>query len=257
MYWPGAAGETGCGPRGLAWVVSPLPLRMKIRRPSLLNRAAVGYQPVGMNPRTRAGARTGDVDHGDRVVVRVGHQQRAAVRREPQGVGRAARRRGRIEGDRDLLRRRPRGQVDHPDRVGVGAGHEEPAAVLRQDHGVGVLPHRDLALAGASVAASKRRTLAPPQRETSSVLPSGVGRAVYPSAGSATFRTTSPVRRSTSERSFPRACTAKRREPSGAMASPPTKLDSAGFSSWTDLAALSSFSVSWNSSTVLAPPPET
>src|SRR5436305_12285650 len=54
MYCPGAVGDPGWGPRGLAWEVSPLPLRMKIRRPSLLKRAAVGYQPVGMNPRTAA-----------------------------------------------------------------------------------------------------------------------------------------------------------------------------------------------------------
>jgi hypothetical protein len=36
----------------LAIEVRPLPLRMKIRLPSPLKRAAVGYQPVGMKPRT-------------------------------------------------------------------------------------------------------------------------------------------------------------------------------------------------------------
>src|SRR3954449_4842874 len=52
MYWPGAVGDPGWGPRGLGCEVRPLPLRMKIRRPSLLKRAAVGYQPVVRNPRT-------------------------------------------------------------------------------------------------------------------------------------------------------------------------------------------------------------
>src|SRR3954469_12074781 len=54
MYWPGAVGDPGWGPRGLGCEGSPLPLRMKIRRPSLLKRAAVGYQPVGKTPRTAA-----------------------------------------------------------------------------------------------------------------------------------------------------------------------------------------------------------
>src|SRR5215203_3346250 len=52
MYCPVAPGTPGCAPRGLAAEVSPLPLRMKIRLPSRLHWAAVGYQPVGMRPRT-------------------------------------------------------------------------------------------------------------------------------------------------------------------------------------------------------------
>src|SRR4029434_10892941 len=51
-YCPAALGIPGWLPRGVAGGVNPLPLRIKIRRPSRLNCAAVGYQPVGMKPRT-------------------------------------------------------------------------------------------------------------------------------------------------------------------------------------------------------------
>src|SRR3954451_21944596 len=53
MYCPGEPVTPGWLPRGLAMEVKPLPLRTKIRLPSRLNCAAVGYQPVGMKPRTR------------------------------------------------------------------------------------------------------------------------------------------------------------------------------------------------------------
>src|SRR5262245_41689563 len=51
-YCPAALGIPGWPPRGLGDDVKPLPLRMKIRLPSRLHCAAVGYQPVGMKPRT-------------------------------------------------------------------------------------------------------------------------------------------------------------------------------------------------------------
>ena len=109
---------------------------------------------------------------------------------------------------------------------------------------------------GSRVAASKRSTLAPPQSETSTVPPSGVTRVVYPSAGSSNSLTTLPLARSTAERSLPRACTANRREPSGLIESPPTKLSLVGFRSATAVPFSSPRSIRRNSPTLLAAPPE-
>src|SRR6266542_2144493 len=53
VLWPSAQGSPGCGPRGFASDVRPLPERTKMFLPSEENCAAVGYQPAGMNPLTR------------------------------------------------------------------------------------------------------------------------------------------------------------------------------------------------------------
>src|SRR3954452_23069382 len=43
----------GCGPRGLALGMIPLPLAMSNRLPSGVTRTEVGYQPAGMKPKGR------------------------------------------------------------------------------------------------------------------------------------------------------------------------------------------------------------
>src|ERR1039457_4792454 len=43
----------GCGPSGLAFEVSPLPLATSRCLPSGVTRTDVGYQPTGMNPSER------------------------------------------------------------------------------------------------------------------------------------------------------------------------------------------------------------
>ena len=116
-----------------------------MREPSRLNCAAVGYQPVGMNPVDLAARRVAHVHDGDGVVVGVGDEQRPAVGREAQAVRRRAGRRVREERHRDLLLRRLRGDIDDPDAVRVRAGHEQTRAVLREDHGVRVFADGNLA----------------------------------------------------------------------------------------------------------------
>src|SRR6478672_1882585 len=53
MYWPSPRPTPGCGPRTFGIEARPLPERTKIFVASLLNSTPVGYQPVGMKPRTR------------------------------------------------------------------------------------------------------------------------------------------------------------------------------------------------------------
>src|SRR5438105_964847 len=51
MDCAGSSFRPGCGPLGLAFEISPLPLATKSWRPSCVTRTEVGYQPTGMNPR--------------------------------------------------------------------------------------------------------------------------------------------------------------------------------------------------------------
>src|ERR1035437_9831446 len=51
--WPPSGLTPGCGPRGLALDVRPLPLATSRCLPSGVTRTEVGYQPTGMNPNER------------------------------------------------------------------------------------------------------------------------------------------------------------------------------------------------------------
>src|SRR3954464_3847068 len=52
LYWASMRAPPGCGPRGLAPPMSPLPSRTNMREPSRSKRTPVGYQPTGIQPWT-------------------------------------------------------------------------------------------------------------------------------------------------------------------------------------------------------------
>ena len=106
-----------------------------------------------------------DVDDRDRVVVGVRDEERAAVRRKPQGVGRAPRRRLRLQGDRDPLGHLSRGQVHAPDRIRARAGDEDGGAVAREHHGRRMLADLDLALDGEARRIHEQDPGAAPERD--------------------------------------------------------------------------------------------
>src|SRR5262245_35479387 len=52
VYWPSMRAPPGCGPRGLAALVRPLPASTKNRAPARSNATLVGYHPEGTQPST-------------------------------------------------------------------------------------------------------------------------------------------------------------------------------------------------------------
>src|SRR3954471_5406360 len=185
MYWPGAVGDPGWGPRGLGCEVSPLPLRMKIRRPSLLKRAAVGYQPVGMNPRTAAapGRETSTTATVLLSALATSRVAPSGERPRPLGVlpGGAAGSRAMPILSRAVRAARSTTQTS---LVLAQATKRRPPS-FESTMALGCSPTAT-SPRGASVAASKTRILAPPHRETNRVLPSGAASVVYASAGRST-----------------------------------------------------------------------
>ena len=121
----------------------PLPTPIKSCLPSGVTATAVGYQPVGMKPLTWLRLGRGDVDDGDAVVVGVGHEERLAVGRDGQGVGRAPF--GRLGKERrvDRLGDDPAPGVDHRDAVARGAGDEDPVVLGMDGDLVGMLADGD------------------------------------------------------------------------------------------------------------------
>ena len=105
------------------------------------------------------------VDHGDVVVVGVGHEQRGAVGRQREGIRGRSWRRVREERHANLLDRALALEIHDPDRVRVRAGDEEPRSVLRQQHGVRVFPHGDVVLELERLGVEGEDLAAAPERD--------------------------------------------------------------------------------------------
>ncbi len=177
--------------RGLFCEVRPLPLRMKRREPSRLNCAAVGYQPVGMNPVTSlfAGSLTFTTATALLSALATSSVRPSGERPRPFGVA-------------------PGGAFGNSATeicsfaVFDATSTTHTLLVFAQATN-SLAPSFDRTMAFgcsptttsprfSSVAASKARIFAPPQTDTNTVLPSGDVRQVYGSAPTSTVRCTNP-----------------------------------------------------------------
>ena len=113
--------------------------------PFALRGTAVGYQPVGMKPRT-ARLRRDEIDHRHGVVGAVGDVQSACRRRRTaRALGELPR--GACWNSRTLMvcDHAVGLRVDHGDRIAVGVGDVEAVARRGERHAARVQPHVDMA----------------------------------------------------------------------------------------------------------------
>jgi len=124
-------GAQRVGPR-----TQPLAVGHVDRLPPGVVAHAGGIPARGNQPQRNALARTAHVEHGHRVVVRVGHKEHLPLGRQGDAIGRGARGHGgaRVQRRADYFQRAPLLRVDDVDRVAVGTGHKQHLPVGRKQH---------------------------------------------------------------------------------------------------------------------------